>query len=322
MNVKTFQALVVREDTAGKFTRRIETRSVAELPPDDVLIRVQYSSLNYKDALSASGNKGVTRRYPHTPGIDAAGRVAETGEEVLVTGYELGTNRAGGFGQYIRVAQECVVPWPAKLTLRESMIFGTAGFTAAQSIQRLREHGITQGEVLVTGATGGVGCTAVAILSHLGYRVIAVTGKPETTEWLKSIGASEVVGREAVIDATGKPLLKGRWDAVVETAGGPVLAAVIRSTNYRGIVTCCGNVGGAELPLSVYPFILRGVTLAGIDSAQCPMPQRRNIWEKLAGDWKPSVLEKLARECSLDQLSGEINRTLAGQQCGRIVVRL
>lgn len=312
----------MREDAAGQFKRAIETRSVDELPPGDVLIRVKYSSLNYKDALSASGNKGVTRRYPHTPGIDAAGTIAATGAEVLVTGYELGTNRAGGFGQYIRVAQECVVPRPAQLTLRECMIYGTAGFTAAQAVQRLRDHGIDRGEVLVTGATGGVGCTAVAILSRLGYRVVAATGKAETAEWLKSIGASEVISREAVTDTTGKPLLKGRWDAVVETVGGPVLSAVIRSTNYRGIVTCCGNVGGAELPLTVYPFILRGVTLAGIDSAQCPMPQRRQIWEKLAGDWKPAGLEKLARECSLAQLAGEIDRTLAGQQCGRVVVRL
>lgn len=313
---------MVREDSAGQFIRAIETRSVNELPPGDVLIRVQYSSLNYKDALSASGNKGVTRRYPHTPGIDAAGSVAATGEEVIVTGNELGTNRAGGFGQYIRVTQDCVVPRPANLTLRESMIYGTAGFTAAQSIQRLRDHGITHGTVLVTGATGGVGCTAVAILSHLGYRVVAVTGKPETAEWLKSIGASEVIGREAISDTTGKPLLKGRWNAAVETVGGSGLSAVIRSTNYRGIVTCCGNVGGAELPLSVYPFILRGVTLAGIDSAQCPMPQRQKIWGKLAKDWKPPVLEGLARECSLDQLSGEIDRTLAGRQRGRVVVRL
>lgn len=313
---------MVRESAVGEFTRAIDTRSVNDLPPGDVLIRVEYSSLNYKDALSASGNKGVTRRYPHTPGIDAAGHVAETGEEVIVTGYELGTNRPGGFGQYLRVAQECVVPRPANLTLRECMIFGTAGFTAAQSIQRLRDHGITHGEVLVTGATGGVGCTAVAILSHLGYRVVAVTGKSEAAEWLKSIGASAVIGREAVTDPTGKPLLKGRWAAVVETVGGSVLSAVIRSTNYRGIVTCCGNVGGAELPLSVYPFILRGVTLAGIDSAQCPMPHRQKMWEKLAGDWKPATLETLARECSLDQLSGEIDRTLAGRQCGRVVVRL
>ena len=322
MQEKSFQALVVREGAAGPFTRAIETRSVAELPPGDGLIRVQYSSLNYKDALSASGNKGVTRRYPHTPGVDAAGCVVETGEEVIVTGYELGTNRAGGFGQYIRVARECLVPRPANLTLRESMIYGTAGFTAAQSIQRLRDHGIDRGEVLVTGATGGVGCTAVAILRQLGYRVVAATGKAAAADWLKSVGASEVIGREAIADATGKPLLKGRWDAVVETVGGPVLSAVIRATNYRGIVTCCGNVGGADLPLSVYPFILRGVTLAGIDSAQCPMPIRLQIWAKLAGDWKPAVLEKLARECTLEQLSGEIDRTLAGQQCGRVVVRL
>ena len=202
------------------------------------------------------------------------------------------------------------------------MIYGTAGFTAAQSVQSLRAHGIDSGEVLVTGATGGVGCTAVAILSQLGYRVVAATGKAAAVEWLKGIGASEVVGREAVTDVTGKPLLKGRWDAVVETVGGPVLSTVIRAMQYRGIVTCCGNVGGAELPLSVYPFILRGVTLAGIDSAQCPMPQRRQIWEKLAGDWKPAGLAKLARECTLDQLSSEIDRTLAGRQWGRVVVRL
>ena len=319
---KTFQALVVREDAPGQFTRAVEMRSVDNLPPGDVLIRVQYSSLNYKDALSASGNKGVTRRYPHTPGIDAAGVVVTTGEEVIVTGADLGSNTSGGFGQSIRVPQDWVVPRPANLTLRECMIYGTAGFTAAQSIQRLRAHGVDQGEVLVTGATGGVGCTAVAILAQLGYRVVAATGKVEATDWLKSSGASEVVGRGAVTDTTGKVLLKGRWIAVVETVGGPVLSAVIRSLQYRGIVTCCGNVGGAELPLSVYPFILRGVTLVGIDSGQCPMRERRQIWEHLAGPWKPTCLAKLARECSLDQLSGEIDRILAGKQCGRVVVHL
>ena len=322
MAAQTFQALVVREDAAGQFTRAVETRSVDELPPGAGLIRVQYSSLNYKDALSATGHKGVTRRYPHTPGIDAAGHEVATGAEVIVTGYDLGTNKAGGFGQYIRMPLECVVPRPANLTLRECMIYGTAGFTAAQSVLRLRAHGINHGEVLVTGATGGVGCTAVAILAHLGYRVVAATGKVTATDWLKRIGASEVVDRAAVTDTTGKPLLKGRWTAVVETVGGPVLSAVIRSMQYRGMVTCCGNVGGAELPLSVYPFILRGVTLAGIDSGQCPMPDRRQIWENLAGAWKPAVLEQLARECSLAQLSGEVDRILAGQQCGRVVVRL
>ena len=241
------------------------------------------------------------------------------GDDVIVTGHDLGMNTPGGFAQFVSVPADWIVPRPVGLTPRECAIFGTAGFTAAQCVDRLQKHGVT-GEVLVTGATGGVGCVAVALLAHLGYGVVAMTGKSAAADWLKAIGAAEVIGRE--IDKTGRPLLKGRWAGVVDTVGGEMLATAIRSTRYRGIVTCCGNVGGAEFPLSVYPFILRGVTLAGIDSASCPMPDRRAIWAKLAGEWKPACLNKLARECSLAELSGEIDRILRGEQLGRVIVRL
>jgi putative YhdH/YhfP family quinone oxidoreductase len=315
----------------GGFVRRVEERALDDLPTGEVLIRVHYSSLNYKDALSAIGNRGVTRSYPHTPGIDAAGIVEESaddayqpGDRVIVTGYDLGMNTSGGFGEYIRVPAGWVVPRPEPLRLRECMIYGTAGFTAAMSVYRLEGYGVTpdQGDILVTGATGGVGSLALAILAQDGYRVVAATGKPDQAAYLQGLGAADVVHRDEVLEPSGRALLKARWAGVVDTVGGDYLATAIKSTRYRGAVTTCGNVASAELALTVYPFILRGISLLGIDSANCPMPMRRALWEKLSHEWKLPQLEEIASECSLEELDAEIDAILAGQQRGRVVVKV
>ncbi|NTV47670.1 MAG: YhdH/YhfP family quinone oxidoreductase, partial [Chlorobiales bacterium] len=291
---RSFKAMVVTELPDNKFVRQISERSVDDLPQGDVLIKVNYSSLNYKDALSATGNKGVTRKYPHTPGIDAAGVVEESaskafslGDEVVVTGYDLGMNTSGGFGQYIRVPAGWVVPRPDGLSLRECMAYGTAGFTAAQCVKKLVDSGLTpdQGEVLVTGSTGGVGSVAVGILAKLGFTVVAVTGKEDQKPFLQYLGATSIMSRAEASDESGRPLLKARWAGVVDTVGGNILSTAIKSTQQHGTITCCGNAASPDLPLTVFPFILRGVALLGVDSANCPMPARLKIWEKLATDW-------------------------------------
>jgi len=323
--------MVVEETPDKGFIRRIQEKKIHDLPKGDVLIKVHYSSLNYKDALSAVGNKGVTRRYPHTPGIDAAGTVEESqapdfkpGDEVLVTGYDLGMNTAGGFGQYIRVPPEWVVPLPDDLSLKTCMVYGTAGFTAGLSLNKLMEAGVAPeaGEILVTGASGGVGSMAVALLAHCGYSVVAVSGKPQAVEMLNALGAQRVLGREAVTDTTGKPLLIQRWAACVDTVGGDVLSYALRSTHSHGVVTCCGNVASAELNITVYPFILRGVTLIGIDSATTEMPLRRKIWNNFAGPWRLPNLDLFSSTIELTELDAHIEKILAGGQVGRRVVHL
>ena len=325
----TFDALWIEEQPDGSFLRSIVRRSTDDLPAGDVLVRVHYSSLNYKDALSASGNRGVTRKYPHTPGIDAAGTVVEStvdafrpGDEVVVIGYDLGMNTAGGFGGYIRVPAGWVVKRPAGLSLREAMIVGTAGFTAAQCVAALVDHGVTpeSGEVLVTGATGGVGSMAVALLAKLGYTVAAATGKPDEVDFLHTLGARIVIDRADVDDQSGKVLLRERWAGVVDTVGGNILASAIKATRYGGSVAACGMVASGALDLTVFPFILRGVKLLGIDSVNVPVEERRAMWERLAGPWKPALLEQMAREVTLAGLDAEIEAILLGQQRGRVVV--
>lgn len=330
MPSETFNALVVEAGEDKTYLRQIKKRTVDDLPDGDVLIRVNYSSLNYKDALSAIGNKGVTRSYPHTPGIDAAGTVADSrvdgfkkGAPVLVTGYDLGMNTSGGFGQYVRVPAGWVVPLPKGLTPKESMIFGTAGFTAGMGILFLTERVKPEdGPVLVTGATGGVGSVSVAVLAKLGYTVAAVTGKMAEAAFLKGIGASQIVSRADAADASGRPLLKAQWAGVLDTVGGEILATAIKSTHPWGTVTCCGNVASPDLPLTVFPFILRGVRLIGIDSQNCPMDIRRKVWKHLAGDWKIDALHDLCTEIGLNGLDENIDLILKGLQKGRVVVDL
>ena len=330
MENRTFRALVVTEKEDRQFERAVVQKSVDDLPEGDVLVQVRYSSLNYKDALSASGNKGVTRNYPHTPGIDAAGKVAESsderfkpGDEVIVTSYDLGMNTSGGFAEYIRVPGDWVVPLPEGLSPMEAMIFGTAGYTAGLSVHALAQTVKPEtGDVLVTGASGGVGSMAVAILSRLGYKVTAVSGKPEARDFLKKLGAEEVISRREVQDDSGRPLLKTRWAGTVDTVGGTILATALKSTDYNGTVTCCGMVASHDLPINVFPFILRNVRLLGIDSQNTPMELRREIWELLAGKWKPESLKTFVAETGLAGLENYITDILDGKIMGRVVVDL
>lgn len=327
--MSTFKALVVEELTDGKFKRSIQDWDIDNLPENDVLIKVQYSSLNYKDALSATGNKGVTKHYPHIPGIDAAGTVAESkdpnfkeGDKVIVTGYDLGQNTYGGFSQFIRIPADWIVPLPESLSLRESMILGTAGFTAAIGVHHLRHNAITpdSGQILVTGATGGVGTLAVGILAKLEFNVTAATGKMDQKPFLQKVGATSVIHRSEVQDDSSRPLLGSRWAGAIDTVGGNILDTALRQTQHNGTVACCGNVLGHELHTNVYPFILRGVHLAGMDSGNCLMDQRKQLWKNLASGWKPKDLQELAKECSLSDLNTEIDRILEGKQVGRILV--
>jgi putative YhdH/YhfP family quinone oxidoreductase len=323
--------LVVEKSADKQFTRGIVERSSEELPPGDLLIRVAYSSLNYKDALSATGHPGVTRQFPHTPGIDAAGEVVACssglftpGEQVMVTGYDLGMETDGGWGQYIRIPCDWAVRLPEGLSLRESMALGTAGFTAALSVLKLEQAGVqpADGEILVTGATGGVGSIAVAILAKMGYRVVAATGKTSDEAFLRELGATEVIPRAQVTAGAERPMMAERWAGAVDVVGGETLTAVLKSTRYGGTVTCCGLVGSAELTMNVYPFILRGVSLIGIDSVNCPRRPRLQVWEKLASSWKPDQLETLVTEIALEEVEQKLQTILQGGIRGRVVVRL
>ncbi len=327
----TFRALVVEKSAQGQISRGVKERSINELPPHDLLVRVQYSSLNYKDALSATGHPGVTRQFPHTPGIDAAGEVVAStsnafmpGEQVLVTGYDLGMETDGGWGNYIRIPSAWAIRLPKGLTLKESMALGTAGLTAALSVARLEQAGIrpSDGDILVTGATGGVGSIAVAILARAGYRVAAATGKTGDAPFLRHLGATEVIAREQVTEGAERPMMKERWAGVVDVVGGQMLAAAIKSTRYGGAVTCCGLVGSTELLMNVYPFILRGISLIGIDSVNCPTATRLKIWERLADAWKPEQLTDLTTETVLEEIEENIQAMLHGGIKGRVVIKL
>ncbi|MET0584869.1 MAG: YhdH/YhfP family quinone oxidoreductase [Candidatus Binatia bacterium] len=327
---QTFKAMVVSESAEKTFSREVRERALGDLPAGELIIDVKYSSLNYKDALSATGNKGVTRKYPHTPGIDAAGVVADSttklfsvGDQVTVTGFDLGMNTSGGFAQYISVPALWATKLPQGLSLKDSMSHGTAGLTAALCIIRLMASGLTKesGEVLVTGASGGVGSVAIAILAKLGFHVIAATGKASEHDFLNGLGAKAIISREEANDTSGRPLQKPRWAGVVDTVGGNILATALKTTKYGGLVAACGNTMSAELNVNVFPFILRGVSLLGVDSVEIPMRARQMAWNKLAGEWSIDV-GNLATEVSLEELNPKIDEILKGGIRGRVLINL
>lgn len=331
MDDKKFKALLVIEEADGSFEKRITERNISDLPKGDILIKVKYAGLNYKDALSASGNKGITRNYPHTPGVDASGIVEEStdsnfqvGDEVIVTGYDLGMNTSGGFAEYISVPSGWVVPLPTGLSLKESMILGTAAFTAALALYKMEMCGQhpEMGEILVSGASGGVGSMAVGILAKAGYRVIASSGKTEEYQWLRNIGAKTCVNREEVNDQSGKALLRSKWAGAIDTVGGNTLATLLKACARGGSVASCGLVGSSELNSTVFPFILNGVNLLGVDSAETPMKRRKDLWNKLAGDWKLSHIDKLGTFVSLDDIPKYMEDILEGETKGRIVAEI
>ncbi len=326
-----FKSLYVTENENNEYTREIVERDIESLPEGDVLIRVHYSSLNYKDALSCIGNKGVTRKYPHTPGVDAAGIVEESsssefkiGTKVIVTGYDLGMNTSGGLSQYIRVPAKWVVPLPENLTMREAMTYGTAGFTAALSVLELVKHGVTpdKGEILVTGASGGVGSISVSILKKAGYTVTAVTGLDDRSEFLKSLGADNIISREQADDTSGRPMLKAQFAGAIDTVGGNILATAIKSISYQGTVTTCGLTQSVDVPITVFPFILRGVNLIGIDSVELPVELKKETWSKIASEWKLDNLDKVVNEITLEEVSDVVDLMLNGKSRGRNIVRI
>jgi acrylyl-CoA reductase (NADPH) len=324
-----YEAFVV-EEVSGGFVQNIQTLSTANLPAGEVLVRVYYSSVNYKDALSATGNKGVTKNYPHTPGIDAVGVVEYSentsysiGDEVIVTGYDLGMNTSGGYGQYIRVPAEWVVKLPKGLTMKEAMIIGTAGFTSAISVKRLTELvKPTDGKIIVTGATGGVGSVALSLLSKIGYETVAVSGKESESEFLKTLGATEIIPRSEFQQVDKRPLLSAKYAGAVDTVGGPILENILKTLQPLGAVTTCGSVSSTQLNMTVFPFILRGITLIGISAQNYPTNLRRDLWEKLSNEWKPEHLMDLYTEIKLNDLKFTLESILKGELKGRTIVNL
>ena len=328
----TFRALEASE-TEGKFSLKIVEKNVADLPEGDLLIKVDFSSLNYKDAMSASGMPGVTRNYPHTPGIDAVGKITESrvadfkeGDEVIVTGYDLGMNTSGGFGEYIRVPSDWAVHLPKGLTAKQSMSLGTAGLTAGLSIHALdsfREYtGLKNTKSVVSGATGGVGSISVMLLSKLGSEVTAVTGKNDQSDFLHTIGASSILSREELAETARKPIGKSLWDVGVDVASGEILSLLLTSLSPGGAIACSGLVGGPSFESSIFPFILRGNALIGIDSVEIPLKNKDHIWEHFAHDWVLEGLDKITKEVSLDNLEVEIESILSGNQVGRVLVKI
>lgn len=329
---QSFSALVVDKTGEEQVEASVQELTLNDLPEGDVLIRVHYSGVNYKDSLASIANGNIVTSYPFVPGIDLAGVVVSSdspdfkeGDLVIATSYDIGVSHFGGYSEYARVRSEWVVPLPENLTLKEAMIIGTAGFTAALSVHRLEENHTSpaNGSVLVTGATGGVGSFAVAILSKLGYTVETSTGKSSEAAYLKELGASSIVAREDVYNGKLKALGKQKWAAAVDPVGGEPLASVLSQIQYGGSVAVSGLTAGGKVPTTVFPFILRGINLLGIDSVYCPMPTRKEIWNRLANDFKPESFEPfIQQEISLQQLPEVLPTLLKGQARGRTIVKL
>lgn len=329
--MNNFKAFIVNK-TEEDFSAEIKTIGLENLPAGEVLIKVAYSSVNYKDGLASIPNGKIVRSYPFIPGIDLAGTVVHSddsrfkeGDEVIATSYEIGVSHYGGYSEYARIPGDWIVPLPDGLTFKEAMVFGTAGFTAALSVHRLEENGLTpeKGKVLVTGATGGVGSVAVAMLAKRGYHVVASTGKESEHEYLRNIGASEIISREELVGEKVKPLDKQLWAAAVDPVGGKTLTAILSKLEYNGSVAVSGLTGGTDVATTVFPFILRGINLLGIDSVYCPMETRKLLWQRMASDLKPEgLLESIENEVSLDGLPEVLSQILKGQNRGRTVVKL
>lgn len=326
----TYRALVVREESDVTFTRAIETLPFTNLPDNDVTIRVAAAALNYKDALSASGHKGITRKYPHTPGVDAAGIVVHDrsgtfapGTAVVCTSYDLGMNTAGGFAEYIRVPAGWVISLPDGLSIDESMVLGTAAYTAGLALYKMEACGQhpAMGPIAVSGATGGVGSMAVALLAHAKYDVIAITGSPDRHSYLHDLGATAILNREAANDKSDRVLLRSQWAGAIDNVGGNTLATLLKACGRNGSVASVGLVDRAELTTTVYPFILNGVNLLGVDSAETPRALREEIWRRLASVWRFKLPEGAATFTSLDEIPNFIEVMLHGQTQGRIVMR-
>ncbi|MBX0329930.1 oxidoreductase [Oscillochloris sp. ZM17-4] len=327
MSDQTFRALVV-EEGGGSRSAAIRDVPMAELPAGEVLVRVAYSTLNYKDGLAVTGKAKILRGSPMVPGIDYAGTVVESaspdyapGDEVILTGWGVGERHWGGFSQLARAKAGWLVPLPAGLSLRQAMGVGTAGFTAMLCVQALERHGLRPGgrDVVVTGAAGGVGSVAVALLSAAGYQVVASTGRPQEADYLRALGAHEIIDR-AALAGPGKPLESERWAGAVDTVGGTTLAGLLRSTAYGGAVAACGNAGGFELSTTVLPFILRGVALLGVESVMVPLPERRAAWERIARDLPLGLIDRMTEVIPFDALPAACEAITNGQVRGRTVV--
>ena len=323
-----YRALITTENNKT-FDNTVEEKEFDFLPDNNTLIKVKYSSLNYKDALSASGNKGVTRKYPHTPGIDAAGIIEETtsekfkkGDEVIVTGYDMGMNTFGGFGEYIKVPEEWIIKKPNNLSLSESMAFGTAGLTAGLCLRKLLQQGLKpdDGKVFVSGVTGGVGIISLMLFSKLGFQVTAITGKMNEKDLLMDLGANEVIDRNDLDIDLVSPLQKPIYSGGIDAVGGKILSNLICSTSQRAAIACCGMVGGLTLDTSIFPFILRGLSLFGIDSAESLLKVKEEVWNSFSSDWKLENIDQNIKDISLDELPFEIEKILKGKQIGRVRV--
>jgi alcohol dehydrogenase len=331
IELNTFKALLVEETDNKQFTLNIVNRSVSDLPENDLLVNVHYSSLNYKDALSASGNKRVSAHFPHTPGIDAAGVVVRDksgtfspGDEVVMFGYDLGMNTPGGLGQMISIPANWAVKRPDNLTLKEAMSYGTGGLTAALCVQKLEKMGARpeDGPVAVTGSTGGVGSISIALLKQLGYSVVAFSGKPEQTAHLKSIGADEVLHRDVLNEVASLPMGKERWAHGIDTLGGDYLSNLLKQIKSGGGVSACGLASSDSFSSTVFPFIIRGVSLLGVDSVYIPLSDKQRIWQRVASDMKLPNLQNLCEEISLEQTPEYLNRFIQAKVVGRYLVNL